>query len=119
MARRWVRAPRAMRRSTRRERDCWHPLRARTRACRSAYTLEPELRSRADGGTASCRRPVRIAERRARASSLFHDDLTVHPGMRGADIVIVPRLAEREVLFFLMIRRPPRSTLFPYTTLFR
>src|SRR2546429_7989759 len=25
----------------------------------------------------------------------------------------------RMVLFFLMIRRPPRSTLFPYTTLFR
>src|SRR2546430_15936256 len=24
-----------------------------------------------------------------------------------------------EGLFFLMIRRPPRSTLFPYTTLFR
>src|SRR6266705_1275606 len=24
-----------------------------------------------------------------------------------------------KVLFFLMIRRPPRSTLFPYTTLFR
>src|SRR3712207_7230091 len=24
-----------------------------------------------------------------------------------------------EVFFFLMIRRPPRSTLFPYTTLFR
>src|SRR5256885_4328042 len=24
-----------------------------------------------------------------------------------------------EVVFFLMIRRPPRSTLFPYTTLFR
>src|SRR5258708_35038252 len=23
------------------------------------------------------------------------------------------------VIFFLMIRRPPRSTLFPYTTLFR
>src|SRR3712207_8038261 len=26
---------------------------------------------------------------------------------------------ERLSLFFLMIRRPPRSTLFPYTTLFR
>src|SRR6516225_1564247 len=26
---------------------------------------------------------------------------------------------EGHVLFFLMIRRPPRSTLFPYTTLFR
>ena len=25
----------------------------------------------------------------------------------------------RLVVFFLMIRRPPRSTLFPYTTLFR
>src|SRR6266581_5576173 len=28
-----------------------------------------------------------------------------------------PRVAV--VFFFLMIRRPPRSTLFPYTTLFR
>src|ERR1022692_754261 len=27
--------------------------------------------------------------------------------------------AEMSLLFFLMIRRPPRSTLFPYTTLFR
>src|SRR6267142_2791232 len=26
---------------------------------------------------------------------------------------------EPNLLFFLMIRRPPRSTLFPYTTLFR
>src|SRR5712671_6740398 len=32
-----------------------------------------------------------------------------------------PRDAETRVdlFFFLMIRRPPRSTLFPYTTLFR
>src|SRR3712207_6875287 len=27
--------------------------------------------------------------------------------------------AMSEIFFFLMIRRPPRSTLFPYTTLFR
>src|SRR5476649_2644377 len=27
--------------------------------------------------------------------------------------------AAEDLLFFLMIRRPPRSTLFPYTTLFR
>src|SRR3712207_8704604 len=26
---------------------------------------------------------------------------------------------DRRTCFFLMIRRPPRSTLFPYTTLFR
>src|ERR1044071_10350454 len=29
------------------------------------------------------------------------------------------RLLHLLLLFFLMIRRPPRSTLFPYTTLFR
>src|SRR5438067_13158527 len=29
------------------------------------------------------------------------------------------RLAGSTYFFFLMIRRPPRSTLFPYTTLFR
>src|SRR6266481_8345454 len=28
-------------------------------------------------------------------------------------------LSHRPYFFFLMIRRPPRSTLFPYTTLFR
>src|SRR5256886_5368573 len=28
-------------------------------------------------------------------------------------------MSGRIVFFFLMIRRPPRSTLFPYTTLFR
>src|SRR5439155_26768041 len=30
-----------------------------------------------------------------------------------------PRLLHDHPLFFLQIRRPPRSTLFPYTTLFR
>src|SRR6185295_19748121 len=28
-------------------------------------------------------------------------------------------ISSRSLFFFLMIRRPPRSTLFPYTTLFR
>src|SRR5947209_15232067 len=31
----------------------------------------------------------------------------------------VEELIDLPILFFLMIRRPPRSTLFPYTTLFR
>src|SRR5215467_9692198 len=30
-----------------------------------------------------------------------------------------PQFSTFPVFFFLMIRRPPRSTLFPYTTLFR
>src|SRR2546428_7081131 len=32
---------------------------------------------------------------------------------------ILSRLLHSREFFFLMIRRPPRSTLFPYTTLFR
>src|SRR2546421_1914751 len=32
---------------------------------------------------------------------------------------IRPRRSTPSTFFFLMIRRPPRSTLFPYTTLFR
>src|SRR2546426_516025 len=35
-------------------------------------------------------------------------------GARTATVTITD-----DALFFLMIRRPPRSTLFPYTTLFR
>ena len=34
-------------------------------------------------------------------------------------IFVVPIICCVFVFFFLMIRRPPRSTLFPYTTLFR
>src|SRR3712207_7414177 len=35
-------------------------------------------------------------------------------------MLLLSRLCPCDVLFFfLMIRRPPRSTLFPYTTLFR
>src|SRR5436190_23955021 len=33
-----------------------------------------------------------------------------------SDVHYVPKII---TFFFLMIRRPPRSTLFPYTTLFR
>src|SRR6266542_4026399 len=33
--------------------------------------------------------------------------------------VAVTRPVLADYLFFLMLRRPPRSTLFPYTTLFR
>src|SRR5258707_7292646 len=35
------------------------------------------------------------------------------------DITRTRLVAVLWILFFLMIRRPPRSTLFPYTTLFR
>src|SRR3712207_8974667 len=36
-----------------------------------------------------------------------------------SDTVVNEWLYRQDIFFFLMIRRPPRSTLFPYTTLFR
>src|SRR6476659_11114143 len=39
--------------------------------------------------------------------------------MRGSFLVQGFDMMAVDLFFFLMIRRPPRSTLFPYTTLFR
>src|SRR5207248_9661568 len=54
------------------------------------------------------------------AHAYSHDTHSLH---RGIDIFLCLIPLVRVLLvfyfFFLMIRRPPRSTLFPYTTLFR
>src|ERR1039458_10387819 len=47
--------------------------------------------------------PARLGARTSRAGA--------HPGLLPVSLF--------SLFFFLMIRRPPRSTLFPYTTLFR
>src|SRR5256885_16278770 len=36
-----------------------------------------------------------------------------------SELIFIKTLLKYNFFFFLMIRRPPRSTLFPYTTLFR
>src|SRR3989442_11934946 len=38
---------------------------------------------------------------------------------RSCEYLVSVKLSTSDFFFFLMIRRPPRSTLFPYTTLFR
>src|ERR1035438_10868065 len=43
----------------------------------------------------------------------------MHPQPRSSDLPTIPSDEAPSFFFFLMIRRPPRSTLFPYTTLFR
>src|SRR2546427_12766770 len=49
-----------------------------------------------------------------------HRPLTlVSTAHRSALLLALLRSCSVPVFFFLMIRRPPRSTLFPYTTLFR
>src|SRR5215470_16187718 len=52
-----------------------------------------------------------------------------HPGFRAYPVEVGPSYGDQRVdghvrtrrqdLFLIMIRRPPKSTLFPYTTLFR
>src|SRR6266496_547425 len=55
------------------------------------------------------------------AQRIVDQALQIH----GANGVVVGNILERlyrdvrALIFFLMIRQPPRSTLFPYTTLFR
>src|SRR5471030_1354992 len=43
--------------------------------------------------------------------------IVLYAGMTGSDGRLF--VSSCTLFFFLMIRRPPRSTLFPYTTLFR
>src|SRR6266446_7044497 len=54
----------------------------------------------------------------ARARDLRHDTMQPAIADQVADIGNHPFVTGLD-FFFLMIRRPPRSTLFPYTTLFR
>src|SRR5205823_13951249 len=49
-----------------------------------------------------------------RFSTVFHSDCHC-----SHMISYTPHSHVINIFFFLMIRRPPRSTLFPYTTLFR
>src|SRR2546430_15510886 len=49
-----------------------------------------------------------------------HDDKGLADTARNDSLLIKVLLCPKLLFFFfLMIRRPPRSTLFPYTTLFR
>src|SRR5687768_12267736 len=61
--------------------------------------------------------PARIGD----AEGLRGDREVVAAGVVGEHPALPPRVPQRgdRLLFFLMLRRPPRSTLFPYTTLFR
>src|SRR6266851_6093337 len=55
----------------------------------------------------------------ARASSDGFQPADQHVGPKGGSARHDQDARTDRYLFFLMIRRPPRSTLFPYTTLFR
>src|SRR6478735_1374307 len=53
------------------------------------------------------------------AALLLQYRLLLRVGQHQQQLVVGGAISRGDVIFFLMIRRPPRSTLFPYTTLFR
>src|SRR5215208_3987325 len=62
-----------------------------------------------------------LKKKKAQVRELVHDilDLALGAGRDARDRYVADLVPAPLDLFFLMIRRPPRSTLFPYTTLFR
>src|SRR5207249_3092076 len=103
---------------------------SRWRFARAAATSKPRSRTRAiypdhvatcvinEHGTRSTSAPRHVATQHTAAPGY-------EPVKRGSNrpragaCVQRPRSRAPLFFFFLMIRRPPRSTLFPYTTLFR
>ena len=55
----------------------------------------------------------------ASASMQFIENVTYALNGESLDYLVVQHMEPDHCANFLMIRRPPRSTLFPYTTLFR
>src|SRR6266850_351194 len=53
------------------------------------------------------------------AQDIAHDDAVVLLILNNENSLAHATTPRIPAFFFLMIRRPPRSTLFPYTTLFR
>src|SRR6266496_1493023 len=69
-----------------------------------------------------CLKKKNIRPHRGRSRAPIRGGQRPRRSRRGAAAAVralLPRRSRTDVFFFLMIRRPPRSTLFPYTTLFR
>src|SRR6266849_984748 len=68
--------------------------------------------------SSACKKKYQFIDRRnigAQVARFLHQPAVISLD----DLEFVVAHAPGELLFFFMIRRPPRSTLFPYTTLFR
>src|ERR1039457_1389252 len=80
------------------------------------HLLLEKKRDRAHHRSKQLRYPFTM--RRMLVCTLTRPTATVHPRPPPYRLAS-HRAADSLSFFFLMIRRPPRSTLFPYTTLFR
>src|SRR5689334_16808169 len=96
----------------------WRPRHRQVCAVQMHPATAARLRS--DHLPGKCRvLPYRECLSLLRCESTYCDDeLAGAEVYRGASRVLSGAVANF-FFFFLMIRRPPRSTLFPYTTLFR
>src|SRR5215510_10838311 len=85
------------------------------------YTLSlhdalPIFASSGDGLPFECGGPYEHGEGKDRKSTRLNSS---HVAISYAVFCLKKKSCFASIFFFLMIRRPPRSTLFPYTTLFR
>src|SRR5215203_2359771 len=108
----------------------WAPSLRLGTAIVPAFTRGPACLAQSVGSVAQAA-PGRLALGVGTSSNVivegWNDIPFERPYQRTRDIVRFLRKAltgekvteQYETFFFLMIRRPPRSTLFPYTTLFR
>src|ERR1022692_754017 len=82
-----------------------------------SYAVFCLKKKRAAGADQVCRRHE--LQPGCRECGVGRAEQSLRPGLSRDDRQVVRRVFQRLCFFFLMIRRPPRSTLFPYTTLFR
>src|SRR3954462_4681996 len=79
----------------------------------AVFCLKKKKRLSAPGAVAKLQGPRLSAD-----AALARTQPALHPPSWSAHVLLT-RSPSLLLFFFLMIRRPPRSTLFPYTTLFR
>src|ERR1017187_7445852 len=89
----------------------------------SARPLSSGIAYRSEEHTSELQSPMDLVWRLLLENHLLARLFQCSPDLAPGSIVQRPLEAavgsRATLVFFLMIRRPPRSTLFPYTTLFR
>src|SRR5215475_10220817 len=95
-------------------------MRPRTRDAVSVFSRQDRKSTRLNSSHVKSSYAVFCLKKKKEVGLAFHGGAVHGGGTTFFSFGHLPSpLISSALLFFLMIRRPPRSTLFPYTTLFR
>src|SRR5574340_288902 len=83
------------------------------------WTIAPRSRARSEEHTSELQSPKDLVCRLRLAVDAVVANRVLPEEARSSYFDRWFEIQAAHLVFFLMIRRPPRSTLFPYTTLFR